>query len=83
MKEYLVYWWDYHREIYRTIQAENLKEARCKAFQMMCDCAGDRIYSVTVYEKKTVCDCQGEMNPRPNSAFCKLSHRDYMTGRRI
>ena len=83
MKEYLVHWYDYHRDNYKTIKAENMKEAKSIAFRMMCDSAGDHIYTVTVYEKKSVCECQGEYNPKPFSAFSQHSGREYMTGRRI
>ena len=83
MKEYLVHWYDYRQDNYHTIKAENLKEARCKAFQMMCDSAGDHIYSVTVYEKKSTCECQGELNPAPLSCMAQYATREYMTGRRI
>ena len=83
MKEYLAYWYNHQTEVYKTIHAETLTEAKHKAFRMMCDSAGDRIYSVTVYEKKSTCECQGELNPRPNSAFHEYSGREYLTGRRI
>jgi hypothetical protein len=83
MKEYLAYWYDYHTEVYRTIHANTLTEAKHKAFQMMCDSAGDHIYSVTVYEKKSVCECQGELNPHPLSCCSAYSGREYTTGRRI
>ena len=83
MKEYLVHWYDYRENHYHTIKAENLKEARAEAFRMMCDYAGDSIYTVTVYEKKTVCDCQGEYNPHPLSAVRQGATRDYLTVRRV
>lgn len=81
MKKYLAYWYDYHREVYREFEAENLNEAKGKAFRMMCDQAGDRIYSVSVYELKTTCNCQDEPNPKPTRCFSKSSSRDYMTGK--
>ena len=83
MKEYLVHWYDYREEHYHTIKAENLKEAKAEAFRMMCDYAGDRIYTVTVYEKKSICECQGELNPHPLSCMAPYATREYMTGRRV
>ena len=83
MKEYLVHWFDYRCDNYHTIKADSLKEAKGIAFRMMCDHAGDHIYTVTVYEKKSVCDCQGEYNPHPLSAVSQHSGREYMTGKRI
>lgn len=83
MKKYLAHWYDYSRNHYTELEAESLKEAKCKAFQMMCDSAGDHIYTVTVYELKSTCTCQGELNPSPFSCMSAYSQRDYFTGRRI
>lgn len=83
MKKYLATWYDYYKTVYVEFEAESLKEAKAKAFRRMCDSAGDHIYTVTVYEQKTICECQGEPNPKPTSHTHSWSHRDYMTGRRI
>ena len=81
MKKYLICWWDYYQEHYHEIEAENLTDAKSQAFRMMCDFAGDRLYSVSVYEFKSSCNCQGECNPHPLSATSDRSERDYMTGK--
>ena len=81
MKKYLAYWYDFHREKYIEIEAENLTEAKGIAFRKMCDVAGDHLYSITLYEQKTTCNCQGECNPKPTGAFRDRAERDYMTGK--
>lgn len=83
MKTYLVRWYDYYRWNTELIEAESLPEAKHKAFQMMCNNAGDSIYDVEVYEQRYVLKCQGECNPKPNGAVQEFAKRDYFTGMKI
>ena len=83
MKHFLAVWYDYSKMHYVELDAEDLKSARAKAFQLMCDCAGDKLYDLEVYERKTVCSCSDEYNPCPGSAFQEYSGRDYLTGKRV
>lgn len=83
MKKYLAHWNNFSMDHYLTVEAENATKAKHKAFQMMCDRCGDRIYTLTIYEQKLVCDCGDELNPSPTSAMTDCSCRDYYTGNRI
>ena len=83
LKTYLVMWWDYYRQNIHYIHAETLTEAKEKAFRMMCDAAGDRLYNVDVFELKATIHCEGDYNPRPNAHTAAYATRDYTTGRKI
>lgn len=83
MRHFMAVWYDYLKMHYVEFDETDIKSARETAFKLMCDCSGDRLYDLEVYERKSVCSCANEANPRPNSAFYEYSGRDYLTGKRV
>lgn len=84
-KRYLTMWYDpvCCKTVTDVVEAENLPEAKHKAFQRMCDLCGDSIHKLTIYEERYVFDCDGERNPKPTAAFTEFAKRDYYTGMKI
>lgn len=86
MKRYIVSWYNQSigMRFIQDITADNLPDAKHKAFQMLCDQSGDRLIDdVEVYEHRYVFRCKGEPNPKPNGCNDTLAERDYYTGMKI
>lgn len=82
MKEYLAVWHNGYQTTRQHIFAENVTEAKARAFRSMCDSAGDRIHNVEIYEYKTTVICDGEFNPQPMSHTAAYAEREYLTGKK-
>ena len=80
--KYKAEWFNpYGQEYY--FDAKSDEEAKMTAFQAMCRASGDTIDDLHVYREIELVECNGEYNPNPTSATCKMATRDFFTGEEL
>lgn len=82
MKKYLLIMNSFPYSANTEIEAANYTEAKFKAFRWACDCSGDRLSDVSIYEVKGKLELSEELNPSPHSAMYFAASLDYETGKK-